>query len=980
MGSRLPFAISKPVRFHRSLNQHTVRGQNPDPTLTTQSCERTSFRIPIRNSCSDAFAHPKIRSHSAFSPAPAVRQDLRRGLDGQGALGHTKHKQLTTKSCHKLALSQCSRAGGLLPLPGVSLHRAGKKNQVWISPMRAKPIPLLTERRLQSVPPPPRPRRCPRVAANPVRNGLPVVFLACLFLGGQLAPARGPLTLYYLQPAQKWEEALPLGNGRLGAMVFGGVPEERIQLNEHSLWAGPPYPEPRPGGAAILARARELFFQGQFAEGERVIQRELLVPVIEPRSYQTLGDLLLSFGHAGAVTNYSRELDLDTAVATTRYEAGGVAFVREVLASRSDDLIIMRLTASVPGALSFRARLVRPDASVSADKNSLLLRGQAAHGGKNKGVKFSAQLRVYPRGGTLHSSTNALEIQAADEAVLVLAAATDYNQTTPLEPLKRDLDEACARQLKQVGTNFERLRRRSVQEHQRLFQSVQLSLGQTSSPPSPQGSSSSSAVNSAAANASDPASLPTDQRLNALRAGAADPALAALYFQFGRYLLIGSSRPGGLPANLQGLWNEHIRAPWNSDYHININIQMNYWPAEVANLSECHEPFFDFVEGLVPAGRRTASEMLGCRGFCACLTSDVWRWTVPYGSPRWGMWVMGGAWCTQHFMEHYRFSGDRQFLRQRAYPILKEASLFFLDWLVTDPATGKLVSGPSTSPENGFIGPDGKPVTLSMGCSMDQEIIWDTFQNTLQAARELGIQDEFTATVSSALERLALPQIASDGRLMEWTREFPETEPGHRHMSHLFAIHPGRQFTFENRPEMMAAARKSIEHRLAHGGGHTGWSRAWIINFWARLREGEKAHENVVALLAKSTLPNLFDNHPPFQIDGNFGGTAGIAEMLLQSHATVDAPAARDGWAQAVPVIELLPALPKAWSTGSVRGLRARGGFEISLEWTDGALTIATIRSLSGNPCQLRYGQKSVPLHLKRGSEARFSAQLMRQP
>ena len=811
-----------------------------------------------------------------------------------------------------------------------------------------------------------------------MRSSLPLLVVACLFLSGQVARGRGPLTLFYLQPAQKWEEALPLGNGRLGAMVFGGVPEERIQLNEHSLWAGPPYPEPRPGGAAVLARARELFFQGQFAEGERVIQRELLVPVIEPRSYQTLGDLLLSFDHAGTVTNYSRELDLETAVATTRYEAGGVTFVREVFASRSHDLIILRLAASVPGALSFRARLVRPEATVSAGKDSLVIRGQAAHGEKNKGVKFSAQLRVYPRGGTLGSSTNALEIRGADQAVLVLAAATDYNQATPLEPLKRDLEEACARQLKQAGANFERLRGRSVQEHQRLFRRVQLWLGQPSGPPAPEDRSSLAGIH-AAAPAADPAWQPTDQRLKALRAGAADPALAALYFQFGRYLLIGSSRPGGLPANLQGLWNEHIRAPWNSDYHININIQMNYWPAEVANLSECHEPFFDFVEGLVPAGRRTAREMLGCRGFCACLTSDVWRWTVPYGSPRWGMWVMGGAWCTQHFMEHYRFSGDREFLRQRAYPILKEASLFFRDWLVTDPATGRLVSGPSTSPENGFIGPDGKPVTLSMGCSMDQEIIWDTFQNTLEAARELGIRDEFTAAVSSAMERLAVPQIASDGRLMEWTREFLETEPGHRHMSHLFAIHPGRQFTFENRPEMMAAARKSIEHRLAHGGGHTGWSRAWIINFWARLKAGEKAHENLVALLAKSTLPNLFDNHPPFQIDGNFGGTAGIAEMLLQSHATVEAPAGRDGRAQAVPVIELLPALPRAWANGSVRGLRARGGFEISLEWTDGALTTATLRSLSGNPCQLRYGQKSVPLHLKRGSEARFDGQLGRE-
>lgn len=846
-----------------------------------------------------------------------------------------------------------------------------KKKQVPIPIMQAKPHPWSIEQRFKVLPRSCFPARCGTRQGNRLVSGFRLMVLACLFSGDCAALAGELLTLHYLQPAQKWEEALPVGNGRLGAMVFGGVPEERIQLNEHSVWAGPPYPEPRPGGAAILARARELFFQGQFAQGEQVIQRELLVPVIEPRSYQTLGDLRLSFDHVGTVTNYRRELDLDTAVAATRYESGGVTFVREVLASRTHDVLVIRLAASAPGALSFRVRLARPDATVSARGNSLLLRGQAAHGEKNKGVNFAAQLRVHPRGGTLRSEENALEVKAADEALLVLAAATDYNKAAPLEPLKRDLEAACSKQLQAAGANFERLRRRSVGEHQRLFRRVQLTLKHSPNQDSPPGPMKATDAN--------PALLPTDERLKAVRAGAADPGLAALYFQFGRYLLLGSSRPGGLPANLQGLWNEHIRAPWNSDYHININIQMNYWPAEVANLSECHEPFFDFVEGLVPAGRRTASEMLGCRGFCACLTSDVWRWTVPYGSPRWGMWVMGGAWCTQHFMEHYRFTGDREFLRRRAYPILKEASLFLLDWLVSDPATGQLVSGPSTSPENGFIGPDGKPVTLSMGCSMDQEIIWDTFQNTLEAARDLGIADDFTAAVASAMGRLATPQIGSDGRLMEWAREFKETEPGHRHMSHLFAIHPGRQFTFENRPEMMAAARKSIEQRLAHGGGHTGWSRAWIINFWARLKEGEKAHENVVALLAKSTLPNLFDNHPPFQIDGNFGGAAGMAEMLLQSHATVSIPETEGGPVSAVPLIELLPALPKAWSSGSVRGLRARGGFEISLEWAEGALTRATIRSLSGRPCQLRYGGKTIPLHLKKGSEARFDAQLARE-
>jgi alpha-L-fucosidase 2 len=468
-----------------------------------------------------------------------------------------------------------------------------------------------------------------------------------------------------------------------------------------------------------------------------------------------------------------------------------------------------------------------------------------------------------------------------------------------------------------------------------------------------------------------------DQRLAAVRQGQSDPALAALYFQFGRYLLISSSRPGGLPANLQGLWNQEMKAPWNSDYHININLQMNYWPAEVANLAECHEPVFDYIRALARAGERTAREVFGCGGFCGCLNSDPWLWTVPYGSPRWGMWVMGGAWCTQDFMEHFRFSGDREFLRQRAYPILKAASLFFLDWLVPDPKTGELVSGPTTSPENAFVAPDGKVVSLSMGCSMDQEIVWDVFNNTLEASRELGIKDDFTSRVGAALKKLALPKIGADGRLLEWSQEFKETEPGHRHMSHLFAVHPGRQFTWENAPEMMNAAQKSIEYRLAHGGGHTGWSRAWIINFWARFRNGEKAHENLVALLAHSTLPDLFDTHPPFQIDGNFGATAGIAEMLLQSHQTVnESDKAAEPPVNGVGIIELLPALPAAWASGSVRGLRARGGFEVDIVWSNGKLESATLRSILGKPCVLRYGDESIRLSTRPRQAVKFDRNL----
>jgi alpha-L-fucosidase 2 len=762
------------------------------------------------------------------------------------------------------------------------------------------------------------------------------------------------LKLWYHQPAKEWTQALPVGNGRFGAMVFGGIDSDRLQLNEVSLWSGSPQDADNPEALPALHEIRRLIFEGRYAQANALASKTLICKGpgsgsggganVPYGSYQTLGDLSLAFQGLDGATDYRRQLDLDTAIATVTFHQGGAAFTREVFSSAVDQILIVRLTCDKPGRISVTANLKRPERfATSAEGNDGLIMVGQMNDGKNGtgGIRYVVRLRAVTQRGKTSATGDGLRIEGADAVTLFLAAGTDYKLQPP-DYRGGDPRPTTATQLaKAAKKSYRSLRSRHVADHRELFRRVNLDLGLDG----------------------EAAKTPTDERLRALRNGTTDPDLIALSFQFGRYLLISSSRPGSLPANLQGIWADGVQTPWNGDYHTNINVQMNYWPAEVCNLAECHEPLFDLIDSLRPSGRKTAQVHYGADGWTVHTITNTFGFTSPGESPGWGLFPAAGAWLCQHIWEHYAFGGDKRFL-ERVRPILWESAEFYLDFLVEDPKSGKLVSGPVNSPENAFITPDGQRGSLCMGPAMDQQIIWDLFTNVLDAAKVLGIEDDFVARVRSARERLQGPQIGSDGRLLEWSQEFKEAEPGHRHTSHLFALHPGRQISVTGTPELAAAARKSLEYRLAHGGGHTGWSRAWIINFWARLRDAEKAHENVVALLAKSTLPNLFDTHPPFQIDGNFGGAAGIAEMLLQSHAGE---------------IHLLPALPNAWSDGQVKGLRARGGFEVDMTWAGGRLVEVAIRSTQNRSCTVRYGDKTAQIDARKGKAIRLDGQLARK-
>jgi alpha-L-fucosidase 2 len=782
------------------------------------------------------------------------------------------------------------------------------------------------------------------------------LILSCLILIiAHGAKSQSNLKLWYDKPAKQWVEALPVGNGHIGGMVFGGVEQDLIQLNESTLYSGGPVKKNiNPEAHTYLPKIREaLLIQQDYTTANNLAKK---MQGLYTESYLPLGDLVIKQNLNGAsATDYRRELDISRAVASTSFTLNGTIYNREIFTSADNNVMVIRLSNSKSAAMSvdISAKSLLHCRLSAQGNNELIASGKApAHVDPNyynpkgrtpvvyedstgcNGMRFQFRIKAIATGGIVKTDTSGIHVQNAREVLLYVSAATSFNGFDKC-PDSQGKDESLLAST--LIRNAEKksyavLKSSHIADYQKYFNRVTFALKDTS------------ATNSVTG-------LPSDKRLQVYAKGTYDPGVEALYYQFGRYLLISSSRPGGPPANLQGIWNKELRAPWSSNYTININTEMNYWPAEITNLSEMHLPLMDYIEDLSVTGAVTAKEFYRTRGWVAHHNSEIWGTSNAVGNkgdgdPVWANWYMGGNWLCQHLWEHYAFTGDKTFLAKKAYPVMKEAALFTLDWLVED-KDGHLVTAPSTTPENEFKDANGLKQGVSVATTMDMSIIWDLFTNLIEASEILGTDADFRNLLVEKKKKLFPMQVGSKGQLLEWYKDFEETDPEHRHASHLFGLYPGRQISVSTTPEFFNAAKKSLEIR---GDAGTGWSRGWKINWWARLLDGDHAYKLIRQLLnytdntpgsvrGGGTYPNFFDAHPPFQIDGNFAGTAGMSEMLLQSH---------------LGEIHLLPSLPHAWKEGAIEGLRARGGFELAIHWKEHKLAKATIKSLNGGKCVLR--------------------------
>ena len=712
--------------------------------------------------------------------------------------------------------------------------------------------------------------------------------------------------LWYNKPAADWNEALPVGNGRIGGMIFGRPTDELIQLNEDSVWSGGFRYRNNPKAYANLDKMRSLIKEGRITEAQALCEDAFYGTNEQQRHYHPMGDLHIWQSGTEDIADYRRSLDLENALCETRWESGGVKYSRTVFVSHPDEVMVILFNADQKGKISFT--------SVIDGKDDDYDRNEAYDGSTllftmSDGIPYATAISVKSVGGRAFTDANRIKVENADSAVVTLACQTAFRTG---DYLKKAISEAKTA----LRKSAEQLLERHKADYKALFDRCTLELND---------------------NSGGNAALPTDKRLQLFKEGGKDNKLAEMYFNFSRYLMIAGSREGTLPLNLQGIWNKDMWPAWGGKYTININTEMNYWGAEIQNLSECHTPLFDHIERMRENGRVTAREMYHCKGMVCHHNTDIWGDTAP--QDKWmpaTIWPMGLAWLCLHIYEHYKFTGDKEFLAEK-YDTMKEAAEFFEDYLIENDK-GQLVTSPSVSPENTYVTKNGEKGSLCQGPSMDSQILRCLFTAVEKSAELLGIDKEYAETMRTLRSRLPEPEIGQYGQIMEWAEDYDEVEPGHRHISQLFALYPADIISRRKTPELAKAAVSTLDRRLSHGGGHTGWSRAWIINMWARLGFGEKVGENVRALLSNSTSTNMFDMHPPFQIDGNFGGGAGIAEALIQSHSGE---------------ICVLPALPSEWESGSLKGVRARGGFEVDFAWEKGKVTEMTVLSLCGNTCNI---------------------------